>query len=145
MEHQQLTTDDADSLPAAGGFLSEENDTPVRNDGGIAKEMGVVQAAVQNDPAYAWGWHCSLAMAFVDEGVAPAVANRGAARFMHMLFGVDTSKHEHYHAPYGSPNLPVVLPDGSSFFTGEVALLKDVHPDHDGLAVVGEPIQHVQV
>lgn len=56
---------------------------------------------IQSDPDYAWGWHCNLAMASVDEGMYYAAANRAAARFMHQ-FGVDMTQHPNYVAmkPY---------------------------------------------
>jgi hypothetical protein len=51
-------------------------------------------AAMQSDMDYAWGWHCNIAMAAFDAGCPHDVANEGAARFMKMLFNVDTRKHE---------------------------------------------------
>ena len=46
---------------------------------------------IRSDEGYAWGWHCNIAMASVDEGMDRDAANRAAARFMRH-FGVDTSK-----------------------------------------------------
>lgn len=53
---------------------------------------------MQHDESYAWSWHCNIAMAAFDEGVDHATANRAAARFMQMCFGVDTSKFKEYLA-----------------------------------------------
>jgi len=44
----------------------------------------VIQA-MQYDPEYAWGWHCNIAMAFVDAGGDRYTANQGAARFLEMF------------------------------------------------------------
>lgn len=55
-----------------------------------------LKTLIQEDHEYAWGWHCNIAMASIDEGVSPAIGNRAAARFMQMCFGVDTSKFEEY-------------------------------------------------
>ena len=46
---------------------------------------------VVGDPSLAWSWHCNIAVAFVDEGGDHKLANRAAARFMQLCFGVDTS------------------------------------------------------
>jgi hypothetical protein len=51
---------------------------------------------LQADSEYAWGWHCNIAMASVDEGMDHAAANRAAARFMRNCFGIDTSKSRQY-------------------------------------------------
>jgi hypothetical protein len=45
---------------------------------------------VQGD--YAWSWHSSVACCCMDEGLSHEAANRAASRFMHVAFGVDTSK-----------------------------------------------------
>jgi hypothetical protein len=47
-------------------------------------------AVIKSDMGYAWGWHCNIAMAAFDAGCPHDVANEGAARFMKLLFGVDT-------------------------------------------------------
>lgn len=57
----------------------------------------VLSKAVKADASYAWSWHCNIAMASVDEGLDHAAANRAAARFMYMCFGVDTSKSKYFH------------------------------------------------
>lgn len=53
--------------------------------------VATLKAAMRNDPDYAWGWHCAVAVSMQNEGVSPAVADRGAVRFMRMAFEVDTS------------------------------------------------------
>lgn len=66
-----------------------------RND--VATALDVLRDRLKNDPDYAWSWHCKIAMATVDEGGDHAAANRGAARFLGLLFpGVDTTKHPAY-------------------------------------------------
>lgn len=51
--------------------------------------MRTVTDAMRADPEYAWGWHCNIAMAFVDEGGEHGMANHAAARFMRLLAGVE--------------------------------------------------------
>lgn len=58
--------------------------------------FNVVRDAMVADSEYAWSWHCNIAMASVDEGMDHAAANRAAARFMQICFGVDTSKSPQY-------------------------------------------------
>jgi hypothetical protein len=50
----------------------------------------ILQDALRGDPGFAWAWHSTLAMSAVDEGVDHATANRAAARFMQLCFGVTT-------------------------------------------------------
>ena len=40
---------------------------------------------MRRDSAYAWSWHCNIAMSAVDEGMPHAAANRAAARFLSLL------------------------------------------------------------
>ena len=51
----------------------------------IAQAVQTVIQAMQYDPEYAWGWHCNIAMAFVDAGGDRYTANQGAARFLEMF------------------------------------------------------------
>lgn len=51
----------------------------------ITQAVQTVIQAIQNDPEYAWGWHCNIAMAFVDAGGDCYTANQGAARFIEMF------------------------------------------------------------
>ena len=62
----------------------------------VKKAMNVIKKALNNDPDYAWGWHCNLAMSSFDEGMDRPSANRAAARFMQICFGVDTTQNEHF-------------------------------------------------
>lgn len=55
----------------------------------VQKAMQTVIEALQNDPEYAWSWHCNIAMAFVDAGGDHYTGNQGAARFMKMLADVE--------------------------------------------------------
>lgn len=55
----------------------------------VADAMTVVIHALQDDPGYAWSWHCNIAMAAVDEGVDHGTANHAAARFMRLLASVE--------------------------------------------------------
>lgn len=54
--------------------------------------MELLTHEVKQDNDLAWAWQCNLAMAYYDEGGTHEQSNRSAARFMYMMFGVDTSK-----------------------------------------------------
>lgn len=70
----------------------------------IPEAMKVVTEALRSDPDYAWSWHCNVAMASVDEGMGHYEANKAAARFMRLLAGVDTTKHQGFpEAPKKEP------------------------------------------
>ena len=56
-----------------------------------AEAMAILSSAIRDDAGYAWGWHCNIAMAFVDEGATYDQANKAAARFMSLCFGADTT------------------------------------------------------
>ncbi len=51
----------------------------------IHQAVQTVIQAMQDDPGYAWCWHCNIAMAFVDAGGDRYTANQGAARFLEMF------------------------------------------------------------
>lgn len=85
-------------------LLAEPTRTP------SSQAMNVLCRALQEDPDYARSWHDNIAMAFKDSWEQQAInknsnlstasrtlvhnlANDAAARFMHMCFGADTSKH----------------------------------------------------
>jgi hypothetical protein len=68
-------------------------------DNDVAKAIATLTAAVKADPDYAWGWHCNIAMSAVDAGCPHQVANEGAARFMSLLFGVNTREHPVFPKP----------------------------------------------
>jgi hypothetical protein len=55
----------------------------------VPAAIKTVVKAMQADPDYAWGWHCNIAMAFVDAGGDHYTGNQGAARFMKMLADVE--------------------------------------------------------
>ena len=62
----------------------------------------VIKAAMQADPAYAWAWHCNIAMAFYDAAGETLnkhqIGNEGAARFMRAAFDVDVTQFPEYQA-----------------------------------------------
>lgn len=58
----------------------------------VGAALEVLREAFANDSGLAWAWHCNVAMPFVDEGGSHEQANRAAARFMQMAFGVDVTK-----------------------------------------------------
>lgn len=49
------------------------------------------QRTMAADPAFAWTWHCAIAMTIIDEGVDHDRAHRAAKRFMKLAFDVDTA------------------------------------------------------
>jgi hypothetical protein len=54
--------------------------------------LTVLSKAMQDDPGYAWSWHCNVAMVAQDAGAPHDKANERAADFMSRAFSVDTSK-----------------------------------------------------
>jgi hypothetical protein len=65
----------------------------------VADAMKTVIKAMQDDPDYAWSWHCNVAMAFFDAGGDSYTANQGAARFMRLLANVDPAHELPSHQP----------------------------------------------
>jgi len=63
--------------------------TELREQEPVPAAMKTVIQAMQQDPDYAWSWHCNIAMAFVDAGGDHYTGNQGAARFMKMLANVE--------------------------------------------------------
>lgn len=55
-----------------------------------SQALECLRAAFAADPGYAWTWHCAVACAARDEGLAHDAANRAAARFMQAAFDIDT-------------------------------------------------------
>jgi hypothetical protein len=51
-----------------------------------------LERALQDDPEYAWSWHCNIACPIMDEGASYELANKAAARIMKHLFHIDTTK-----------------------------------------------------
>jgi hypothetical protein len=68
--------------------MARDTKTPNR----IEAAFGILQSAMRDDPSYAWSWHCNIAVSMQDEGAPHDSANAGAARFMQLCFGVDTTK-----------------------------------------------------
>ena len=58
--------------------------------------FNIIKRAMETDIDYAWGWHCNIAMASVDEGLSHEAANKAAARFMYTCFGVKTYESKQY-------------------------------------------------
>ena len=55
--------------------------------------------AINEDPEYAWAWHCNITMPLKDElHCTHLEANNAAARIMQTLFSVDMTKHPHFPA-----------------------------------------------
>ena len=71
----------------------------------VPESMVTIIKAVRNDPAYAWSWHCNIAVAAMDEGVDHMTANKLAARFLMILTGVDTTKNPHFPKEPVEPEL----------------------------------------
>lgn len=68
--------------------MGGDTKTPTR----IQEAFAILESAMRDDAAYAWSWHCNIAMASIDEGAPHDSGNAAAARFMQQCFGVDTSK-----------------------------------------------------
>ena len=62
--------------------------------------MLALREEFEKDPAYAWSWHCNIAMAMYDEfpdsfwvpdrSEQHKICNKAAARFMKLAFDVET-------------------------------------------------------
>ena len=62
----------------------------------VAEAWAGMEAAMQ-DPDYAWGWHCNLAMPIMDAtGITHEQANMAAAHLMQHLWKCDITTHPHY-------------------------------------------------
>lgn len=86
----------------------------------IKQAFDVLKNAVNNDPDYAWSWHCNIAMAFVDEGGSHEAANKAAARIMSILFEHDITKHPHYQYRDISPEQEAKLMESYKELHGEI-------------------------
>jgi len=64
---------------------------PPRIEPPMSTAFELLKSAIQSDPAYAWAWHCNIAMPILDStaGVTREGANEAAATVMQHLFGVD--------------------------------------------------------
>jgi hypothetical protein len=62
----------------------------------VAEAWAGMEAAMQ-DPDYAWGWHCNLAVPIMDAtGITHEQANMAAAHLMQHLWKCDITTHPHY-------------------------------------------------
>jgi hypothetical protein len=68
--------------------LDGDTKTPSR----IEAALEILKSEMRDDPKYAWGWHCEIAMNMLYEGILPDEANAATTRFMQSCFGVDTTK-----------------------------------------------------
>lgn len=94
----------------------------VREPQAISIEMASQRllAAIEEDPEFAWAWHCNLAMPIMDTlKVSSGEANAAAAALMNHLFNVNTAEHEHFKSLLGQ-GMQVVKPYGRT----EAALSK---------------------
>ena len=57
----------------------------------LQQSLTILKHAMKDDPDYAHGWHCNIAMMCFDAGSPHAIANDAASRFMKLAFGVETS------------------------------------------------------
>ena len=65
--------------------------------------MALLTKHMHDDPEYAWGWLCNLAMPIMDAtGVSPQIANQAGAHLIHHLFGVDITNHPHWSGEHKS-------------------------------------------
>ena len=57
-----------------------------------------LSAAMRDDPEYAWGWLCNLAMPIMDaiDGCTHEQANQAGANLLQHLFGYDITTHPHF-------------------------------------------------
>lgn len=60
--------------------------------GGLERAMGVVSGAIQDMEDYRHSWHANLAMAYIDCGGDPVVANKAANTFLARTFEVGKSE-----------------------------------------------------
>ena len=74
---------------------------------GVPEAFDTITKALHADPGYAWGWHCNIAMSMVDEGLDHYLANKGAARFMHQVFGVNTADTDYFKGLFKEVEKPL--------------------------------------
>lgn len=91
-----LTKSETDALergivphPRPNQAMTDAPKTPNAHLSDAASHFQGLQQALKDDAGYAWSWHCSIAMAFVDEGGDQVLANKAAARFMKAAFDVE--------------------------------------------------------
>jgi hypothetical protein len=105
--------------------------TAETNTNKVGEAMDIVRDAVTEDFAYAWSWHCNLAMAFYDSGVDHKTANEGAARFMQILFGVDTKENQNFKVDDTADVQDRTLSDEVDRLKNENLRLKDILRKHN--------------
>ena len=103
--NEGLRLDDWDKI----GCVNHDCDKCKAQQEPVAAAMKTVIEAMQADPDYAWGWHCNIAMAFVDAGGDHYTGNQGAARFMKMLANVEPA----HELPSPQPSQQEHVTDGS--------------------------------
>ncbi|GAB3188657.1 hypothetical protein [Hydrogenophaga aquatica] len=95
----------------------------------VASAVQTLIEAMQADPDYAWGWHCNIAMAFVDAGGSHYTANQGAARFMRMLANVEPA-HELPAAPQPHPDDTALLRQALEFMNELLPATSEISAEH---------------
>lgn len=85
-------------LPIVDGFeLIAAHRLATRTDATPVAEAWAGMEAAMQDPDYAWGWHCNLAMPIMDAtGITHEQANMAAAHLMQHLWKCDITTHPHY-------------------------------------------------
>jgi hypothetical protein len=91
----------------------------------VAEAMKTVTKAMQDDPDYAWGWHCNIAMAFVDAGGDHYTANQGAAKFMRLLANVEPA----HELPSTPPQRQPLTMEHAKFVIAMHTTLVNAHYD----------------
>ena len=81
----QLANDTLQPEPSVNVPESPNSSSPV------SKLVSCLSQRMQNDQDLAWTWHCNIVAASLDEDVDHETANRAAARFMSVAFGVDVT------------------------------------------------------
>lgn len=90
-DHLRQIRDGIAALEAAGKPAQPGANSAGPDTKDVPRAMDIIRGAMQEDFAYAWSWHCNVAMAFVDEGGNWIAANRAAGRFMKNAFYIDTA------------------------------------------------------
>lgn len=109
-----------DQYPGGGGYYVLKGfDIDEPSEEGITKELDAIKAAMAADDDLAWTWHCNLACCYMNEGACSEAANKSAAGFMKLAFGVDVTQFSEYKSvsawknqsegsdPVGPPEHPV--------------------------------------
>lgn len=98
-EHQTMLHIFVSTVKAASKIMTPATlDLEQVFDSPTSKGFNLVKDALQNDPGYAWSWHCNIAMAVCDSGVSHALSNKAAACFMQRCFDVDTLSTPEYQS-----------------------------------------------